>query len=368
MSRPFIISSLHDWTVTLTDDIRHELASQHGSVGLKAILKRMKVPPATTICRVNLILGNVDQVLQELFAVVSKWASSRGIKTEHVVLTKHALFHDTICIDITQAPISLFHRNVPLEDSLPLSFSNWPTRSSSGWPMTHRVVMCDRFCGEAVLRGSDIFCKGIMSADIGITKGEEVAVYANINGTILRAQALNQYQSGSCIFLGLGTAARSKCEFFRQDASGVGVTMSALYRVGPILPPLHGILSSQMMLQNLPSIVVGHVLSPQRGDTILDMCAAPGGKTSHLASLVGNDATIVACDKSRKKVVACRTFLQQFGATCVTPLAMDSSNCIVKDGSSFKTVKEVCAMLDVDARSKAGILFDFDLIPKNNTY
>jgi 16S rRNA C967 or C1407 C5-methylase (RsmB/RsmF family) len=49
-----------------------------------------------------------------------------------------------------------------------------------------------------------------------------------------------------------------------------------------------------MMLQNLPSILVAHALNPQPRDIILDMCAAPGGKTAHLASLVDNQATIVA--------------------------------------------------------------------------
>ncbi len=40
--------------------------------------------------------------------------------------------------------------------------------------------------------------------------------------------------------------------------------------------------------QNLPSSLVSHVLDPTPGDLILDMCAAPGGKTTHIASLMGN--------------------------------------------------------------------------------
>lgn len=42
------------------------------------------------------------------------------------------------------------------------------------------------------------------------------------------------------------------------------------------------------MLQNLPSVVVGHVLGPRPGERILDMCAAPGGKTCHIAGLMGD--------------------------------------------------------------------------------
>lgn len=42
------------------------------------------------------------------------------------------------------------------------------------------------------------------------------------------------------------------------------------------------------LLQNLPSIICGKVLNPKPGETVLDMCAAPGNKTTHLAELMGN--------------------------------------------------------------------------------
>jgi hypothetical protein len=41
--------------------------------------------------------------------------------------------------------------------------------------------------------------------------------------------------------------------------------------------PAAGVLPGQVMLQNLPSVVAGVVLSPPPGSRVLDMCAAPGG-------------------------------------------------------------------------------------------
>ena len=41
-------------------------------------------------------------------------------------------------------------------------------------------------------------------------------------------------------------------------------------------PSLSGVLPHLLFLQNLPSVVVGHVLDPQPSEIILDMCASPG--------------------------------------------------------------------------------------------
>lgn len=44
----------------------------------------------------------------------------------------------------------------------------------------------------------------------------------------------------------------------------------------------------QLLLQNLPSIVVGWVVNAMPLEHILDMCAAPGNKTTHLAEMSNN--------------------------------------------------------------------------------
>jgi len=58
----------------------------------------------------------------------------------------------------------------------------------------------------------------------------------------------------------------------------------------------------RFMLQSLPAAVVGRVVGPKQGDKVLDMCAAPGGKTTHMAVLMGGKGHVVACDRSKRKV------------------------------------------------------------------
>ena len=56
------------------------------------------------------------------------------------------------------------------------------------------------------------------------------------------------------------------------------------------------------MLQNLPSVVAALALAPQPGSSVLDMCAAPGGKATMLAQLMGDKGSVVALDRSFAKV------------------------------------------------------------------
>jgi 16S rRNA (cytosine967-C5)-methyltransferase len=61
-------------------------------------------------------------------------------------------------------------------------------------------------------------------------------------------------------------------------------------------------------------------LGPRPGETILDLCAAPGGKTTYLAQLMGNTGNIVAADISEERLKLVRENCDRLGVTSVKPI------------------------------------------------
>ncbi|GFO26246.1 25S rRNA (cytosine-c(5))-methyltransferase rcm1 [Plakobranchus ocellatus] len=71
------------------------------------------------------------------------------------------------------------------------------------------------------------------------------------------------------------------------------------------------------------SCVPAHVLDPAPSTTVLDCCAAPGNKTSHLASLLKNDGRVIALDRDLKRLGTMENLLSNSGATCVELIHQD---------------------------------------------
>lgn len=91
-------------------------------------------------------------------------------------------------------------------------------------------------------------------------------------------------------------------------------------------------------LQNLPSfkmgawtvqdesaMLVAHVVAPQKGDHVLDMCSAPGGKSVHMAALMENEGSIIACDIHPHKLELIEKNATRLGARIVQPMLQDGT-------------------------------------------
>lgn len=66
--------------------------------------------------------------------------------------------------------------------------------------------------------------------------------------------------------------------------------------------PLPGDREGWYQVQDEASMLMAHLLDAQPGDKVLDACAAPGGKTTHIAALTSNQAQILALDKYPQRV------------------------------------------------------------------
>lgn len=70
---------------------------------------------------------------------------------------------------------------------------------------------------------------------------------------------------------------------------------------GPI-QALPGFTEGAWSVQDSSAQLVSHLLSPQPGQVVIDACAAPGGKSTHLAELMGDQGTVWACDRTASRL------------------------------------------------------------------
>lgn len=77
--------------------------------------------------------------------------------------------------------------------------------------------------------------------------------------------------------------------------------------------------------QDEASMLVADICAPQEGELVLDACAAPGGKTTHLAQRMGNKGSIVAADIHEHKVKLIAENAQRLGITNITTCLADAT-------------------------------------------
>ena len=79
------------------------------------------------------------------------------------------------------------------------------------------------------------------------------------------------------------------------------------------------------MPQSRAAMAVARVLAPQPGERVLDLCAAPGGKTTHLAALMRDEGELVAVERHKGRAEALRRTAARMGATCVEVRVADAA-------------------------------------------
>ena len=122
--------------------------------------------------------------------------------------------------------------------------------------------------------------------------------------------------------------------------SGQDVLRSKLYKEG------------LFTVQDLSSIIAIDMLSPEKGEYIVDTCAAPGGKTFAMAELMGNSGEIHAMDIYEHKLELMKKGAERTGVTIVNTKVHDAAKLVNEfQGKADKVLCDVpCSGLGVIQR------------------
>ncbi|MDJ0598000.1 MAG: 16S rRNA (cytosine(967)-C(5))-methyltransferase [Crocosphaera sp.] len=87
---------------------------------------------------------------------------------------------------------------------------------------------------------------------------------------------------------------------------------------------LPGFSQGHWTVQDSSGQLVSYLLDPQPGQTIIDACAAPGGKTTHIAELMQDQGTIFACDRTSSRLKKVQQNAQRLQLKSITLIEGDS--------------------------------------------
>jgi 16S rRNA (cytosine967-C5)-methyltransferase len=132
-------------------------------------------------------------------------------------------------------------------------------------------------------------------------------------------------------------------------ASAGTLSCSIQLEQSPRLETLPGYADGLWSVQDEAAMSASLLLAPQPGESILDLCAAPGGKTTHLAELSGDKATIIACDVADGRLQRVRENAARLQLTSIRPLV------IPKDGRDLPGGPFDAVLVDVPC-SNTGVL------------
>ena len=92
----------------------------------------------------------------------------------------------------------------------------------------------------------------------------------------------------------------------------------------------------KIYLQSLSSMLPPIILEPKEGQDILDMAAAPGGKTTQIAAITNNKANITACEMNGIRAERLKYNIEKQGTKCVYVMKTDARK--IEDFFSFDNI------------------------------
>ncbi|MBA0590234.1 hypothetical protein Gorai_018948 [Gossypium raimondii] len=290
----------------------------YGSLHFAQISKALTRPSCYSCIRVNTLKSTSDAVIEKLQEIMRKSGSQNDVVGINLKENKAS---NDIDLDMVEKQSSLQNESITKCQIPGLEYVVF-VKGSGPHEIDYdylpdkppKEVLVSRKCAEAVLRGAQVYVPGIMACSSHVEEGDVVAVSVAVEqpfpdggwglgitrGTVLQGLPTDPYHfERNGLYIGQGTTMLSRAGIFRAS-QGIAVDMNN--RVFK-LPSFYDVLEGEIFLQNLPSIIAAHALDPQKGERILDMCAAPGGKTTAIAILMKDEGEVIAADRSHNKTV-----------------------------------------------------------------
>ncbi|XP_004491318.1 rRNA (cytosine-C(5))-methyltransferase NOP2C [Cicer arietinum] len=332
--------TLH-WNPQLHNYFNKAYGADHFSLISTALTR----PSRYSCIRVNTLRSDSDAVIEKLRSLVKPSSNATDSEDGDDVPNplKEGLNSDS----------GLFFKcRIPGLDYVVFVWGSGPHRIDYG-NVAPKEVIVSRKCAEAVLRGAQVYVPGILACSGHVEKGDTVAVSVSVEqqgsdggwsagmtrGTVLQGSETDPYYfERNGLYIGQGTAMLSRAGMFRVS-EGVGIDMKdRVYE----LHSFHNVLEGEIFLQNLPSIIAAHVLDPQMGERILDMCAAPGGKTTAIATLMKDRGEVIATDRSHNKVLDIQKLAAELGLSCIKAFRLDALKSVSRRNGVVDTFTDPC--------------------------
>nr|XP_011750432.1 putative methyltransferase NSUN6 isoform X6 [Macaca nemestrina] len=272
------------------------LGKQEAERKFETLLKHLSHPPSFTTVRVNTHLASVQHVKNLLLDELQKQFNGLSVP-----ILQHPDLQDVLLI-----PVIGPRKNIKKQQC---------------------EAIVGAQCGNAVLRGAHVYAPGIVSASKFMKAGDVISVYSDIKGKCKKGA---REFDGTKVFLGNGISELSRKEIFNglPELKGMGIRMTEPVYLSP---SFDNVLPRYLFLQNLPSALVTHVLNPQPGEKILDLCAAPGGKTTHIAALMHDQGEVIALDKIFSKVEKIKQNALLLGLNSIRAFCFDGTKAVKLD-------------------------------------
>ncbi len=110
-------------------------------------------------------------------------------------------------------------------------------------------------------------------------------------------------------------------DFLTRDWAGENLVFEL--KSHPPLTTLESFRRGGFYIQDPGTLLAVRELDPHPGETVLDLCAAPGGKTTFMAQLMNNQGRIIACDLAEARLKLVRENCTRLGITCVDVLSVE---------------------------------------------